>query len=155
MSRINGMLGVAPLMIAVFAATGMAQDVQPATPEQQDVQKVTVTITDDAIQLPESLPAGQVELTIQNNGTVEHGFLVEQKKSDEGMGEEMKPEESEEGQEEASAQELDTPIPPGGTATLTVTLEVGTYAFYAPVDGDRDKGPSIEVQVQPQPAPTR
>lgn len=145
-----GAMGAVPLLIAVFAATGLAQDTQPMSPGQKEVKKVTVTITDDAIQLPDSLQAGELELTIQNKGSVEHGFVIEQK-DESGMSDQADPEQG----EESSQQQLEAPIPPGGTATLTVVLQAGSYALFAPVDGDRDKGPSREIVVMPAPTPAR
>lgn len=103
-----------------------AMDTTPAgtpAPPSPDViaedqeRVVSVNLREWTVELSRpTVPAGEVTFEAMNTGTVEHALEVEG-----------------EGVEEETA-----PIPPGGTATLTVTLGPGTYEVYCPVTGEYD-----------------
>ena len=86
--------------------------------------QVPVSLTEFVVGMPTSLPAGEVTFAISNDGTITHSFEIEGGSLEE---------------------ELETPLEPGQSATLTVTLEPGTYVVYCPVGNHRDQGMEIEV----------
>lgn len=98
------------------------------TPSNSQVNKVQVTETEFKIDMPKSLPAGQTEFEIKNQGTVQHSFEIE----NEAQGFQA---------------ELEHNLNPGETATLTVNLQPGTYHVYCPVDGHEDLGMSLDITV--------
>ncbi|WP_304454972.1 cupredoxin domain-containing protein [Nocardiopsis sp. YSL2] len=87
----------------------------------------TVTASEMAFEgIPETLPAGTVEITFDNAGEAPHDLVVEE------LGDE-------------------TVIPVtdgGGSATGTVTLEPGTYTFYCSVGTHREMGMEQTVTVE-------
>jgi plastocyanin len=87
--------------------------------------QVDVSLVDLEIDMPESVPAGEVTFNVTNDGGTEHGFEIE------GSGIEEEIEE----------------LAPGDSDTLTVTLEPGTYTVYCPVDGHRGMGMELELEV--------
>ena len=87
--------------------------------------EVDVSLVDYEIEMPESVPAGEVTFNVTNDGGTEHGFEIE------GSGIEEEIEE----------------LSPGDSDTLTVTLEPGTYTVYCPVDGHRSMGMELELEV--------
>lgn len=78
------------------------------------------------IELPRDLPAGEVTFSITNTGDMEHNFEIE------GNGIERM---------------LDTPLQPGESGTLTVSLQPGTYTVYCPVANHADEGMKLELEV--------
>lgn len=86
---------------------------------------VDVSLTEFMIDMPSSIPAGEVTFNVTNDGTTEHAFEVE------GGGMEEETED----------------LAPGDSATLTVTLEPGTYTIYCPVDDHRGMGMETELEV--------
>jgi hypothetical protein len=91
--------------------------------------EVEVSLTDFAIDMPETLPAGSTTFVVTNDGDATHGFEIE--------SEEL-------GVEEGLEQNLE----PGQSATLEVDLEAGTYEVYCPVGNHADMGMSLEVTVE-------
>lgn len=108
-------------MDTVQAADTMAADTMAAAGEVQ------VSLTDFSIEMPETLPAGPTTFRVSNDGAVEHNFEVE------GQGME---------------EELAENLAPGGTGTLQVDLEPGTYEIYCPVGDHADRGMRMELTVQ-------
>ncbi len=84
---------------------------------------VEVRLTDDAIELPDEIPGGEVEFEVSNAGEAPHGFAIE------GV--------------DAALDELR----PDQLDTLRVELQPGTYTVYSPVEGDRDAGLQAELTV--------
>lgn len=66
---------------------------------------------------PETLPAGETEITLANEGSAPHDVTFEEL-----------------GDETVAA------APPGETATGTVTLESGEFTYYCSVPGHREAG---------------
>ena len=87
-------------------------------PQRGDPTPVGATLSEWTIRLSEAtIPAGPVTFTVTNSGSIPHAFEVE------GHGTE---------QETALIQ-------PGASATLTLTLEPGSYEIYCPVGEDSHK----------------
>jgi uncharacterized cupredoxin-like copper-binding protein len=85
---------------------------------------VTATETEFKIAVPStSLKAGKVTFDVKNDGKIEHDLAIK------GM---------------SAATKL---IPPGGSATLTVTLKPGTYELYCSVPGHEAAGMKLNVTV--------
>jgi hypothetical protein len=82
-----------------------------------------VEITDESIEMPESVGAGTVVFEVSNTGTSEHGFAIE------GVGEQLP---------SLGVDELDA---------LQLELEPGTYVVFSPVEGDREAGLERELTV--------
>ncbi len=71
-----------------------------------------------------SAPAGEIEITLENVGGVEHDFVVEE-----------------------AGDELVVHSDPGETNTGTIELEAGTYTFYCDVPGHREAGMEGTLEV--------
>lgn len=112
-------------MDTVQAADTMTADTIAAGTAVGD--EVQVSLTDFSIEMPETLPAGPTTFRVSNDGAVEHNFEVE------GQGME---------------EELEENLAPGGTGTLQVDLEPGTYEIYCPVADHADRGMRMELTVQ-------
>jgi hypothetical protein len=84
---------------------------------------VEVKLTDDAIEMPDDVPAGALLFEVTNSGTSSHGFAVD------GL---------EGGLDDLAPDQLDT---------VHFELEQGTYTVYSPVDGDREAGLERELTV--------
>jgi uncharacterized cupredoxin-like copper-binding protein len=87
---------------------------------------VEVVLTEFAIDMPTSVPAGTVSFDIANSGTMAHNFEVEG-----------------EGVEESLDEDLD----PNQAETLTVELAPGTYTVYCPIGDHREQGMEVELEV--------
>jgi hypothetical protein len=116
------------------AETDTATTETPEPAPAQEENRVEVGLTEFEITMPSSVPAGPTTFSITNNGTMEHSFEIE------GPGME---------------QALAAPLVAGGSATLDLTLEPGTYRVYCPVaDHAEARGMETELQVVPAGAST-
>lgn len=97
------------------AGTPAPPSVDVITEDQR--RQVAVRLVEWAVEISsDTVPAGEITFQVMNSGTMNHAFEVE------GQG-----------------VEEETPIvQPGGTATLTVSLEPGTYELYCPVQDEYD-----------------
>jgi plastocyanin len=87
-------------------------------------QLVDVSLTEFAIDMPETLPAGKVRFNVTNNGTVPHSFVVEG---------------------EGTTKRLANNVPPGGSAKLNADLKPGTYTVFCPVGEGAHRAKGMEV----------
>jgi plastocyanin len=87
---------------------------------------VEVVLTEFAIDMPASVPAGSVSFDIANSGTMAHNFEIE------GQGIE---------------ESLDEDLDPNQAESLTVELEPGTYTVYCPIGNHREQGMEVELEV--------
>ena len=111
-------------MVALGACTRESdEDTNEGGPAADGRLAVEVRITDDAIALPDTVPAGPTLFEVTNNGTTAHGFAIE------GYAPQL---------EELAIDELDF---------LELELEPGTYVVYSPVDGDREAGLERQLTV--------
>ncbi len=97
---------------------------------QQQDRLVQVHVTDQELQMPESLPTGATTFEVTNTGTHEHSFGI--------VG-------------PAGDQMLDKPLKPGESATLDINLDEGTYRVYCPVDEKHGKPVELALHVTPNP----
>ncbi|MCW2676193.1 MAG: Copper binding protein plastocyanin/azurin family [Modestobacter sp.] len=88
--------------------------------------QVSVTETEFSITMPQTLAAGSYTFAIRNTGAATHDLVVSQN-----------------GRDVATS----PTIPPGGSASLSVTLQRGTYVFYCSIDGHRERGMQRTIQV--------
>jgi predicted component of type VI protein secretion system len=95
---------------------------------QQQDRVVQVHVTDQELQMPESLPTGATTFEVTNTGTHEHSFGI--------VG-------------PAGDQTLDAALKPGETATLDINLDEGTYRVYCPVDEKHGKPVELALHVTP------
>ena len=88
---------------------------------------VTVKETEYSLELSQStFSPGTYTFTAQNDGGTTHALKIE------GPGIE---------------EQQTNNLAPGDSASLTVTLQSGTYELYCPVDGHRDNGMETEITV--------
>jgi plastocyanin len=132
--------------LAVTAACGMGSDdgsaapapaespssstaPEPAAPSGSEsaVQTISATEEDFSISVDEdSVPAGSYEIEVVNSGGASHDLVVERDGED------------------VAATEI---LSPGGSETLAVDLEPGTYVFYCSVGAHRSMGMEITIEV--------
>jgi plastocyanin len=111
------------------AAEATATTAGPAAgPSDAQVRSVTVTEVDFGISLAEdTLPAGTYEIEVRNEGGSLHDLVV-----------------ARDGDTIAGT---DGGIPPGGSGTVTVTLEPGEYVFFCSIANHRSMGMETTVEV--------
>ncbi|MES1241279.1 MAG: hypothetical protein ABUT39_06630 [Acidobacteriota bacterium] len=105
--------GVVLLFIALLACMPFVVACGDASQGTED-RTVQVNVTDQELQMPESLPTGATTFEVKNAGSQEHSFGI--------VG-------------PAGDKVLDKPLQPGETATLDIVLDAGTYRVYSPEDG--------------------
>ncbi len=117
-----------PEPIAVLLGGAFAAALVAATPGRRAAPAaVDATLSEWTIRLSnQAVPAGPVTFTITNGGSIPHAFEVEGR-----------------GTEKETAL-----IQPGTTATLTVTLDPGTYEIYCPVGRDSHKKLGMETHLK-------
>jgi hypothetical protein len=118
--------------VSVFLAADLAEDGAGAVEDDGDAAvggEVEVSLTEFAIDMPTTLPAGPTTFVVSNNGSFEHNFEIES----EELGIEVA---------------LAANLAPGETATLEVDLPAGTYEVYCPVGNHREQGMEVELTVE-------
>jgi uncharacterized cupredoxin-like copper-binding protein len=116
---------VAMLALAACGPTEEDEGATEGTPPATGTA-VEVVLTDFAIDMPASIPAGTVTFDVANSGETTHNFEVE------GNGVE---------------ESLPDDLAPNQTASLEVELEPGTYTVYCPIGNHREQGMELEVEV--------
>jgi plastocyanin len=91
-------------------------------------QQVTVQMTDFRLALPETLTPGTYTFVAVNAGQTVHAIQID------GPG--------------VSDQRTPGDVRPGQSASLTVTLQPGSYDIYCPVDGHRAMGMDTHFTVR-------
>lgn len=98
-----------------------------SAPAEDGATSPTASLVDFAIELDETeLAAGEYEFEVVNDGSASHDLVVER-----------------DGEDVAATEVLD----PGGSETLSVTLEPGEYVFYCSVGTHRSMGMELTVTV--------
>jgi plastocyanin len=121
-----------PLAVLVLAGCGGNSSSSssapfPAAPAAGGA-KVTATETEYRIALSRtSLAPGATTFVVVNKGTVAHSLEID------GPG--------------VSDKKLSSTVAPGGSMSLTVTLQKGTYELYCPVDGHKQLGMDTKIGV--------
>ena len=102
---------------------------EPAAPSDSESAVRTITATEEDFSISvdeESLAAGSYEIEVVNAGGASHDLVVERDGED------------------VAATEI---LSPGGSETLSVDLEPGTYVFYCSVGAHRSMGMEITIEV--------
>jgi plastocyanin len=120
--RRNAILPVLFAAAVLFALTAAAGTDKP----QGEKAAVEVRLSEYAIQMPQTLPAGPATFAIRNEGQKSHSFRIE------GPG------------IESSSVAI---LRPGETANLQVTLQPGEYKVYCPIGSHSAKGMTMKLTV--------
>jgi uncharacterized cupredoxin-like copper-binding protein len=126
--RMSAAAAAATLLVGVALAgceTERDENTTEGTPPAEGAA-VEVVLSEFAIDMPTSVPAGTVSFDIANSGEMAHSFEIE------GQGVE---------------ESLDADLDPNQAETLTVELQAGTYTVYCPIGDHRDQGMEVELQV--------
>jgi plastocyanin len=110
------------LLLSLTAASGSAEP--PA-----DKAAVDVHLSEYAIQMPRTLPAGPTTFAVHNDGKKIHSFRIE------GPG---------------FSEILEKPVQPQQEENLQVTLQPGEYKVYCPVGSHEVKGMKMTLTVTPR-----
>jgi plastocyanin len=94
---------------------------------QKTPAPVEVHLTEYAIAMPKTLPAGPTTFTLSNDGKKSHSFKIEGPGLDELLAK---------------------PVRPHETATLQVTLQPGEYKVYCPIGSHSAKGMTMTLTVR-------
>jgi uncharacterized cupredoxin-like copper-binding protein len=108
-------------MFAALALAALAAIAAAAKPAA-----VEVHLSEYAIEMPHTLPAGPTIFLVHNEGKKTHSFKIE------GPG---------------LAEALAKPVKPGESESLQVTLQPGDYKVYCPVGSHEAKGMTIPLVV--------
>jgi hypothetical protein len=106
-------------MPILTACSGKQQQAKGPAP-----QTIQVHITEGAIQMPSSLPAGETTFKVVNDGTAVHGFQIEGP-----VGGQV------------------PSVAPGQSASLEINLGPGTYRVLSPLDAPTDPRMVMAVNV--------
>lgn len=119
-SPILPVLFAAAVLFALTAAAGTDK------PQGDKAAAVEVRLSEYAIQMPQTLPAGPTTFAIRNEGQKSHSFRIE------GPG------------IEGSSVAV---LRPGETANLQITLQPGEYKVYCPIGSHSAKGMTMKLTV--------
>jgi uncharacterized cupredoxin-like copper-binding protein len=123
-------LGLLVLVLLPTTAAVAADEKSPA-PAPTSAGSVEVHLTEYAIQMPATLPAGPTTFLLHNDGLKKHAFRIE------GPG-----------IEQTQSEILD----PHSTANLQVPLQPGEYKVVCPIGSHSAKGMSLTLTVTAKPA---
>jgi uncharacterized cupredoxin-like copper-binding protein len=99
-------------------------------PRKASAAPVEVHLTEYAIAMPQTLPAGPTTFALHNDGKKSHSFKIEGPGLDEL---------------------LSKPVRPHETETLQVTLQPGEYKVYCPIGSHSAKGMTMTLTVTAKP----
>jgi uncharacterized cupredoxin-like copper-binding protein len=108
----------------MFAALALALAVIAAAAGPAPVE---VRLSEYAIEMPRTLPAGPTTFLVRNEGKKTHSFKIE------GPG---------------LTEALAKPVKPGGSESLEVTLKPGDYKIYCPIGSHEAKGMTLPLAVK-------
>jgi hypothetical protein len=124
MKRLMLVVLVVALLIVLGACTREGdENANEGVPASDADVAVEVELSDDSIQMPDRISAGEALFEVANGGTTGHGFAIE------GIEDQI---------DEIGVDQFDS---------LRVTLEPGTYVVFSPVGSDRDDGLERELTV--------
>jgi hypothetical protein len=91
---------------------------------------VLVALEDNRIIIQDAdrIPPGPAVLTVNNAGTQIHNLVIEG---------------------EGISRSLDANLAAGGTTSIDVKLQQGTYTLYCPIPNHREKGESVTLVIRP------
>lgn len=108
----------------VFALTAAARSEKP--PSDKTAGTVEVRLTEYAVEMPHTLPAGPTTFLVHNKGVKRHSFKIE------GPGIDTM---------------LEVVVPQRQTGKLEVTLQPGEYKVYCPIRDHSAKGMTMKLVV--------
>ncbi|HYU31092.1 MAG TPA: cupredoxin domain-containing protein [Thermoanaerobaculia bacterium] len=94
----------------------------------QEAQLIQVQVTDDHIQMPNSLPTGKTTFQVTNTGSQEHSLEITGPAGD---------------------QKLEAALKPGESGSLEMYLDTGTYRVYCPIDQSHGGSMQLALNVHP------
>jgi uncharacterized cupredoxin-like copper-binding protein len=116
----KGLILLLPILLFGLLPASAAEDKTAGT--------VDVHLSEYAIKMPDTLPAGPTTFVVHNDGNKVHSFRIE------GPG-------------LSSDTILAKPVPPQETENLQVTLQPGEYKVYCPVGSHEVKGMKMTLKV--------
>jgi uncharacterized cupredoxin-like copper-binding protein len=128
-ARIVGSLAVlSGLLLALAACTteGDEQATEGTPAATAGGANIEVSLSEFAIEMPESVPAGVIAFDVGNVGSMPHNFEIEGESVEEVLPEDVQP---------------------GDSATLEVELAPGTYTVYCPIGNHREQGMERQLEV--------
>jgi uncharacterized cupredoxin-like copper-binding protein len=115
------------VLAPVVLLCGLAASIAAEEPQgEKTAAPVEVHLSEYAIKMPPTLPAGPTTFAVHNDGLKIHSFKIE------GPG---------------IDQLLSAPVEPKATGTLTVTLQAGEYKVYCPISSHGAKGMTAKLVV--------
>jgi uncharacterized cupredoxin-like copper-binding protein len=115
---------LAPLVfLCLYGLTAAAGADEPGGKAAAPVE---VHLSEYAVKMPQTLPAGPTTFLVHNDGLKIHSFKIE------GPG---------------IDQLLSAPVEPKATGTLTVALQAGEYKIYCPISSHAAKGMTTKLVV--------
>lgn len=121
----KGPILLLPILLLGLTAAGGA-----AEPQGDKAASVEVHLSEYAIKLPDTLPAGPTTFVVHNDGIKTHSFRIE------GPG---------------FSEILAKPVEPQMTESLQVTLQPGEYKVYCPIGSHERKGMKTALKVTAKP----
>jgi uncharacterized cupredoxin-like copper-binding protein len=114
--------------ILLLGLTAAVRSQEPQT--EKGAAPVEVHLSEYAIEMPHTLPAGPTTFLVHNEGKKTHSFKIE------GLGiDEL----------------LSAPVKPKATGSLKITLQPGEYKVYCPVGSHESKGMKLTLTVTAKP----
>ncbi|MEA2600266.1 MAG: hypothetical protein QOF89_1258 [Acidobacteriota bacterium] len=113
---------LAPILF--FGLTAAVRSEEPQ--KEKTAAPVEVRLSEYAIAMPHTLPAGPTSFLVRNEGNKVHSFKIEGPGIDEL---------------------LSTPVKPQETGSLQVTLQPGDYKVYCPIGSHSIKGMTLTLTV--------
>lgn len=133
MIRRLGLSAAAVTLLACFAGGCQSESEragrgagEEGTVANQGGQTVQVELTNDQIQMPNTLKAGPTTFVVKNDGQQVHSFRIEGEGIDGSIG---------------------APLTPGETRQMVVDLKPGNYRVWCPVDEHGQQGMEVPLQV--------
>lgn len=117
-----------PVLLFSLAAPTVATAAEE--PQKAAAGTVEVKLSEYAIAMPQTLPAGPTTFVVHNQGKKIHSFKIE------GPG---------------LAELLAKPVPPEEIENLQVTLQPGEYKIYCPIGSHEAKGMTMKLTVTAPP----
>lgn len=112
----------------LFGLTAAIASEEPRT--EKAAAPVEVHLSEYAVDMPHTLPAGPTAFLVHNDGKKTHSLKIEGPGLDEL---------------------LSAPVKPRATASLQVTLQPGEYKVYCPIGSHEPRGMKMTLTVTPKP----
>jgi uncharacterized cupredoxin-like copper-binding protein len=113
-------------LILVFGLTDTARSEEPQGDKAKAAGTVEVRLTEYAVEMPATLPAGPTTFLVHNKGVKRHSFKIQ------GPGIDTM---------------LEAVVPQKKTGKLEVTLQPGEYKVYCPIGNHSAKGMTMKLLV--------